>query len=399
MPTAHRIQPSSSEAISLTSALVAAASPNPPGDERAVAAVLEEFLGDTPGVETRRFAPRPERPSLTFTAGEGERVLTLAAHIDTHPIVGDWQFDPLGEIQADRIYGRGTTDNKGAVAAMAVAFRETVRRGIPDCLRLVLVANADEELGGAEGIAFLCRQPSTEFGAVVVAEPSGVFDPWEALYVAARGTSRFSLSCHGDRTHSSLAGRDGVVSALETLEDVVADLRSNLPVLSQRHPLYGPGGSLTVVRLASGEGYGVVPSTARAEIELRLIPGADQRTIERSVTAIVSRNQAQLEFAEGSLRWMGPSEVGPDHPLTRAAAAGWNDVFGELPQLACFPGGTDARLFIEAGWPALAGVGPGALVRAHQPDEFVTFDEVSTAVQLYQAIIARTATERSEGWI
>jgi acetylornithine deacetylase/succinyl-diaminopimelate desuccinylase-like protein len=67
-------------------------------------------------------------------------------------------------------------------------------------------------------------------------------------------------------------------------------------------------------------------------------------------------------------------------------------VLGQPPSLGCFPGGTDARLFTEYGVPALSGVGPGALVRAHQPDEYVTTGELATATQLYAGIIARYAT-------
>jgi acetylornithine deacetylase/succinyl-diaminopimelate desuccinylase-like protein len=93
---------------------------------------------------------------------------------------------------------------------------------------------------------------------------------------------------------------------------------------------------------------------------------------------------------------MGPSDIDGEHPLTRAAVAAWRDILGSPPQLACFPGGTDARLFTERGIPALSGVGPGALVRAHHPDEFVTTQELATATRLYAAIVARYALDEGE---
>jgi acetylornithine deacetylase len=272
---------------------------------------------------------------------------------------------------------------------MAVAFRLAVEQGLPAGTRLVLLANADEETGGAEGVAAIADDPVLPLAPVVVAEPSGAFQPWETLYLAARGTTRFALRATGTRTHSSLAGRDGVDSAIERLERAIARLRGDLRVLHEQHPVLGPAGRLTIVRIAGGDGYGVVPGEAEAEIELRVAPGATQDELEREIARIAADCGVECAFADGGLRWMAPSDLAVDHPLARAAAAAWRDVLGEEPALGCFPGGTDARLFQASGRPALGGVGPGALVRAHHPDEHVGVDELTTAVALYGAIIRR----------
>ncbi len=373
--------------VALTLRLVAAPSPNPPGDERAVVTVMREYLEDLPGTTLEIVAPRPERPSLVVSAGEGERALILAVHLDTHPITGHWQYDPLGERVGDRLYGRGTTDIKGAAAAMAVAFRNAVEHGLPAGCRLIMVANADEETGGAEGAAVLCAGTVLPLAPVIVAEPSGVFEPWETLYIAARGTTRFTLDADGTRTHSSLAGRAGIDSALERLTAAIECVRRDVGILSTPHPVHGIASRLTVVRLVAGEGYGVVPSAASAEIELRVAPGAEQEKLEREVSAIAEKAGVTCTFAEGSLRWMAPSDLPVDHPLVSAARAAWMEVLGVEPDVGCFPGGTDSRLFAASGRPALGGVGPGALVRAHHPDEYVDVDELDTAVALYGAMI------------
>jgi acetylornithine deacetylase/succinyl-diaminopimelate desuccinylase-like protein len=92
---------------------------------------------------------------------------------------------------------------------------------------------------------------------------------------------------------------------------------------------------------------------------------------------------------------MAPSDLVVDHPLALAAAAAWREVFGKDPTLGCFPGGTDSRLFQASGRPALGGIGPGALVRAHHPDEYVEIAELTTAVQLYGAIIRRYLSQEA----
>lgn len=372
------------QVVALTRELIRAPSVNPPGDERAVVGVLQRFLTAVPGVELRVHAPRSERPSLVAAVGSGRRTLALAAHTDTHPAAGDWTGDPLGaELSDGRIHGRGGTDNKGAVAAMAVAFARLAPR--LDGARLLLVANADEETGGAEGIAALLPVWGEAPDAAVVAEPSGIDAPWEALWVGARGTTRFLVRTAGTATHASLAGRPGVRSALEMLDAVLASMRASLA------PLAGAHGRLTVVSLRGGEGWGVVPPEAEARCELRLPPGAEQDAAETAVreafAAAAPDGDASLAFADGGLRWMSPSGQPGDAPIVASARRAWRDALGAEPVLGCFPGGTDARLFEERGIPTVI-AGPGALVRAHQPDEYVTVDELTTAVTLYEAIAA-----------
>jgi acetylornithine deacetylase/succinyl-diaminopimelate desuccinylase-like protein len=383
------------ELIDLTAELVRAPSPNPPGDERAVASVLARYLGELAGVEYRTFEPAPGRVTLVASVGDGSPSLVLAAHTDTHPAAAGWSSDPYGAEQLDgRMLGRGTTDNKGAVAAMALVFRALAEReGRGRAGRIVFVANADEETGGVHGVEALCASWDERPDAAIVAEPSGVFAPWEALWTGARGTSRFTIKTCAPRTHSSLAGRNGVVSALEALQVLLARLTDQLETLRRRDPAFALAPRLTVVSLAGGEGFGVVPGGAEAQCELRVLPGSDQGTVETDVRSTFEAVRAEvgidatLEFAAGGLRWMAPSSVPPDAPIVSAATEAWRTEFGSAPSLDCFPGGTDARLFAAAGVPAVI-VGPGALSRAHQPDEYVTIDELVSAARVYAAVVS-----------
>lgn len=382
------------DVISLTQALVRAPSPNPPGDERAAAATVAGYLGGLPGVDVRTLGPSAERPSVVFGVGDGQPTLVLAAHLDTHPVDAAWTREPLvPELDGERLYGLGTTDNKGAVAAMAVVFRAFAEAGCPVPGRLLLIANADEETGGGHGIAHVRDSLGEPLDAVVVAEPSGIDASYERLYVAARGASRFRLAVAGTDTHSSLADREGIESAVERLLVVLRVVRASLPLLEERHPVYGLAPILIVVRVDGGVGWGVVPGRATAELELRVTPGHAQDDVERAIRAAVDAAAAavgapvELDFADGSLRWMAPSDIPASDPLVVAARAAWADVLGAEPALGCFPGGTDARLFTERGVPTLSGVGPGALVRAHRPDEYVTVGELETAARLYAAIV------------
>jgi succinyl-diaminopimelate desuccinylase len=376
-------QPAEAEVVELTRRLVAAVTPNPPGDERAAAAVVSDYLDGVEGVARQVLSGDERRPNVIFSAGTGTTSLALSAHLDTHPVTPGWSWDPFEAARdGNRIYGLGTTDNKGAVAAMAVAFRTLVDEGFPG--RLLLIANADEETGGEFGIAVVRDLLEPVPDGVVVAEPSGIWDSYERLWTGARGTSRFTLRASGVETHSSLADSAGVTNAIETLEEALARLRSGLQV----------AGRLIPVAIEGGGRWGAIPHAGSLALELRVFPGPDQAQVEGELTELLTDLPVALEFADGSLRWMAPSSIRSDDPLVAAARSAWHSIFGADPAIGCFPGGTDARLFTERGIPTLSGVGPGALSRAHHPDEYVTVDELVTAVRLYTSI-ARNYLEAS----
>src|SRR4051812_6981812 len=188
-----------SAVVELTSALIAARSPNPPGDERAAAAVAAEALPAAPRV----IASAPERPNLlaTLDFGPGGRHLVLCGHIDTKPVGGArWSVDPFAAtIDGDRLYGLGSTDMKGAVAAMIVAARDPdLPRG-----RLSLLLVADEESGAAYGARHVASE--VEADAIVIGEPCGVVTDFDRLPLVSRGIARFRAVARGEQGHSSLA--------------------------------------------------------------------------------------------------------------------------------------------------------------------------------------------------
>ncbi len=385
--------------VELTRALISAPSQNPPGDERGVAAVVRDALGDLSELSLATPSVHPERPNLVFAAGREDRqTLVLAAHADTVPVRGDWTMDPFdGTLDDSRVYGLGASDNKGAIAAMTLAFRTLVEGGMGEHGRLILVVNADEEAGGAAGIDVVREhlRENERPDAAVVAEPSGVRHGFEHLYVAARGASRFLVSVEGTATHSSLSSRDGVSNAIESLTRVTQALGDRLELLSIPDEWYGRQAELVPVVSEGGEGWGVIPGRASMSFDLRVAPGVEQKDAEADVREAVESAarelgiDARLRFPDSGLRWVGPSSVTPHELVVRCAQDSWTDVFGCSPSLAGFPGGTDARVLSDLGVPSLPALGPGALIRAHAPDEYVETEELVAAFRLYLGIAVR----------
>ena len=178
-------------AVKLTGELVAAASPNPPGDERAVADVLVRALRELGIDDIEVVGPSPLRRNVIarVPGRGGGRSLILNGHIDTKPPgdLEEWIIPPYEPAVRDgRLYGLGTADMKGAVASMAHAAVEVAEAEVAG--DLILMFTADEEEGSAHGARWLAEQgliPPAD--AAIIGEPSGLVRDWEAIRLVSRG--------------------------------------------------------------------------------------------------------------------------------------------------------------------------------------------------------------------
>jgi succinyl-diaminopimelate desuccinylase len=153
------------ELFDITETLVGHDTQNPPGRTVDIVEWLETTLDET-ALAVERCAVDPEKPNLIVTLpGRTDRTLCFNGHLDTVPFdESDWAYDPLGERDGDRIYGRGATDMKGAVAAIvqvALAYARTETEP-PVTLQFAFVS--DEETGGDAKVLRHDGIPTVEFG-------------------------------------------------------------------------------------------------------------------------------------------------------------------------------------------------------------------------------------------
>ena len=398
------------ELVELTSALVAAPSPNPPGDERAPAAVVQRALATYGLPSAQVVAGEAARPNLIVridTTRPGPH-LALCGHLDTKPVgeaAAEWRTDPFAPtIDRDRLYGLGSTDMKGAVAAMILAgaaFAAVANRAAGS---LSLVFTADEEYGSRLGAEHLARTGAIDADAVLLGEPAGIERDWEAIRIVSRGFCGFRVTVQGTQTHSSISDLVPMVNAVEAMARVLVGLRRELRLRYRPHPLCPNGPTINLgVKALGGVGYGVLPGHAEFWCDIRTTPGMTQETLREDVDAALERIRPDVpgatvgwEFAP-TLGWIGPTEVLPEHPMVRAVQAAAATVLGEAPPLAAFPGATDAwPLQGIGGIPTLAAFGPGLLPLAHGPNEWVSIPALEQASRIFAlTALAFGAGERS----
>lgn len=383
--------------------LVATPSVNPPGDERAAVALLQEECHRLGLGRGEVYAAEPHRPNLfiRLPGRGGGRHLILNGHTDTKPLgeaAAQWRSDPFTPTVRDGyLYGLGAADMKGAVGAMlyaAAALRE-LPQPLPGDLTLVF--SADEENGSRLGAAWLADQGLLAADAAVIGEPCGVEEDWETLCLLSRGVCCFVLRFHGTQGHSSLSDRLGMVNASEQMGCALGRLRRELRLSYPPHPLLPGGPTINPgVRVQGGVFYGVNPGQAEFATDIRTLPGMSRNGIEASVRAFLARLREEDPRLNVELEWRPPpgdwkpaAEIAPEHPVVAALAEAAEQVLGRRPPLGAFPGGTDAPHFqFTAGTPTVPAFGPGLLTVAHGPNERVRLESIVQAAKIY-ALTAR----------
>jgi acetylornithine deacetylase/succinyl-diaminopimelate desuccinylase-like protein len=327
------------------------------------------------------------------------RHLALCGHLDTKPVgeaAHEWNTDPFTPtIIGDRLYGLGSTDMKGACAAMAIAGAAFAAVADRAAGSLSLVFTADEEYGSHFGAKYLAEIGAIEADAILLGEPAGVHADWEAIRVVSRGFSGFRVTVGGTQTHSSISDQMPTVSAVEALAKVITGLRRELKPRYPEHPLCPNGPTVNIgVRAFGGVGYGVLAGHGEVWSDIRTTPGMTRETLAEDIETALARIRPEVpgatvnwEFSP-ALGWIEPTEVAADHPMVRAIEASSRRVLGHDTPLGPFPGATDAyALQGIGGVPTLAAWGPGLLPLAHGPNEYVSV----AALEQTPAIYAITA--------
>jgi acetylornithine deacetylase/succinyl-diaminopimelate desuccinylase family protein len=389
--------------------LVREPSENPPGDESGVAARVTSKAEKWGLPRPEVIATRQNRPNLVFTIGGSRpgRSLALSGHMDTKP-VGDptqWRVDPrTPQIVDGRLYGRGSTDMKGAVASIMAAAMALLSSGVKLGGDLILALTADEEAGSAYGAEVLIQR-GFEPEAMIIAEPSGETTDFDCLGVACRGAVLGRIVVHGTQMHSSLSDRGGCVNASVKLARVLTEFADNFKShlrytpndLYPRGPTINPG-----VILEGGVFYGVVPGRASFGFDIRVTPGLTLDSVVEDINGflagLMSKDEelvAELVLEDPAIRWAPAATIRPDHPLVTSCLQAAREIVGVQPRLGGMPFGTEAAFYKRAGLRTqiIPAFGPGLIELAHRADEYVNIKAVLDGAKLF-AVSAATYLSR-----
>jgi acetylornithine deacetylase len=312
-------------------------------------------------------AAREELWGLTVTTpGRRPGRLAVCGHVDVVPEGTVAWRHAHGAIEDGWLYGRGSVDMKGAVAAALHALAALDGAG-PE---VVLVAVASEEDGGLGAFAALERDSA--FDACLIPEPTG-FD----VVCAQAGALTFEGVVPGVAAHA--AHRLEGVSAIDRYLPVHAALADHEQALNAdvRHPLMRAlelPYPLLVGRVQAGEWSSSVPDRLRFEGRAPVRVGEDAADARAAVEAVVAR-----ACPEARLTWPGgqfaSGETDVAHPFVGLVRGALAAELGREVAVAGVPWGADMRLWTARGIPTVMAGTPG-IERAHAVDERVRIDDL-----------------------
>jgi succinyl-diaminopimelate desuccinylase len=384
------------ELVELTRDLIRIPSVVRPGDpastEAAVARHVEQWLGKH-GLDLEIQEVAPGRPNVVAWLGESSNgaSLLLEGHTDvvTEGDPAEWTHAPFGADLVDgRIYGRGAADMKSGLAAAMVAAVAIKRSGAALNGRLVVGALVDEE-GDMLGVKHLCTTAiGRGLSAAIICEPEQ-----NELCLEQRGVVWARVAIHGRMAHGAMP-EAGVnpITALGALLHEVPALERRLRKLCRRSPhLRPPTVTPTIVRapVQGVEQSNVIPSGARALLDVRLTPGPDEAAVAREIDAACRAAMARCPGSRISWEPVNgfrlATRVERKEPLVRAMVTGVRQATGRRAVFGGVPGSTDGTILrMELGIPIVT-CGPGNRQIPHQADEYVKVDELVDAAKIYVA--------------
>ena len=265
--------------LAFTGRLVATPSVNPPGDEREIVSVIAAEMVRLGLGRPEVVAKKKERPNLVYRlrGGRPGRRLLYTGHTDTKPVGARelWRTDPFVATLVDgRLHGLGTSDMKSGCAALVYAVAALATWAELLAGELLLVLTADEEAGSTYGAHYLAQEYGLRADAGMIAEPAGVFAPWEVLPVVSRGNCPFTIRVYGTQMHSSIMDLQPSVNASVKMARVLSRLADELEVHYRPHPFCPQGVTLNAGAMVRGGVYhGITSGFAEFASDLRVVPG------------------------------------------------------------------------------------------------------------------------------
>ena len=401
------------EVADLCSRLVQFNSAHPEGRTDECVEFIKGYLDDH-GIANEVHSRNPLKPNIVAKVpGESKRKVLWVGHLDVVPVgkPETWTHPPFsGKITDDGfIHGRGTSDMKGACAAAMVSARILSHLEKPQSNNMEFWFTADEEIGGGDGARWLSETKRFEGEVCIIGD--GYAGGWDypCIDLGCKGDAATKLIARGKTAHGStpFLGDNAITKLtqaipwVERISDFRLDLPSELeePIKSTiqfmtkslnlageqaealKRAFHYPTVSCNIIN--GGVKRNVVPDYAEAEFDIRLTPGSKPFEVkDRIETLVKEANIPGIEVSVMTRETAGYYES-PDTPFASQLSDTIQRVTGRRPIFKILTGGTDAVSIKHfTGIPCL-GYGTGLTSKAHQPNEYISIDNLVLGVKVY----------------
>ncbi|MFF2890647.1 M20 family metallopeptidase [Paenibacillus sp. NPDC057967] len=363
-----------------------------PEQEMRLAVYMQQWFQDQ-GIECELKEAIPGRPNLIarIVGSGGGKSLLLNGHLDTVPPYS--MHNPFkATLIGDRLYGRGSVDMKGALAAMMMTLRSIHRSGVSLAGDVIFAGTAGEETYSPG--AYRLARSGFRADYAVVGEPTGM-----RVGIAHKGVAWFEADFVGRSVHGSVPEQG--VNAIYRASRWINYIQDHyLPELKLRtHPLLGSP-SLNIGMIQGGTRPVIVPNHCAIGFERRLLPGESAESALAELELTLAAVREQYPDFEGKIRVSdnfhgvphGPMGTSADSLLVKTMLKAYQTEFATEALEGAEPIGlqfwTDGALLQEA-CPEIIVCGPGNIEQAHSNEEYIELGQLHSAYRMYvQAALA-----------
>jgi succinyl-diaminopimelate desuccinylase len=395
------------ELVEVARALIRFPTINPPGEAYQPCA---EFIGRRLGA--RGFAVNYVRAA--GTRGDSERYprinviarregnvagpcVHFNSHIDVVQTGAGWTVDPFAALIRDgKLYGRGSCDMKGGLAASIIAVEALIDSGAELPGALEISGTVDEESGGYGGVHYLAQRgwfSPPRVDHVIIPEPLNV----DRVCIGHRGVWWAEIETHGRMAHGSMPflGDCAVRHMNAFIDRLERDLYPKLAARRTDMPVVPSGARHSTMNInsihggqAETSGYPApcVPDSCRMVIDRRLLIEENMDSVKGEVRALLDQLVAERDGFAYELRdifEVQPTMADRNGPVARSTAAAIQRVMGREAEFVCSPGTYDQKHIDRIGkLRDCIAYGPGILDLAHQPDEYVLIEDMVNSAKV-----------------
>jgi succinyl-diaminopimelate desuccinylase len=380
------------EATELVQELVRIPSVNPPGDEYEVAKFMEKNLSEI-GLDVNTQQSYPGRPNVLgrLKGRKGSPILMLNGHLDVVPPGNNelWTVEPFGgELRKGRVYGRGSADMKGGLAAMILAAKAIKESNLILKGDLLLSCVVDEEVSGKGARDLINQGPTADMA--IIAEPTGL-----QLFRAHKGIIWFKISTQGHSIHScavSSQGKAGEVNAIYKMVSIIEAIQKYQIELEKRVDNLVGHPTVSIGTISGGSKTNIVPDKCSITVDRRLIPGENPIKVQAEIKDILNKimeEDSSMKIESKVILSREGSVISEDDLIVSLSKQAMESVLGANVSVSGYAATCDMEIFVNQGNIPTVILGPGSLSSAHSIDENVEIKQVVNAAKIFSLIASK----------
>jgi len=338
------------------------------------------------GFSSKIIEVQNNRPNLVseFSGGSEDFTFMFNGHLDVVPPgnLDLWEHDPYDCFEMDsKLYGRGTTDMKGGLAAMIIAMKALISSNNEFNGTIIFTGVMDEERTGLGAKTIV--DSGIQADACVVGEPSN-----GKVCRAQKGTMWFDINTKGISKHASQITLDDSENAIYKMSKIIPALHElNNTLFQKKHDLVGHS-TINIGKIYGGVQENIVPDHCKISIDLRLLPDDNPNQIIDDVVDHLKRSGIDSDDFEINIKHVRESAIIPETELiVSKTCEAIEFVKGTKSQISGMHATTDMSFFTNIAKIPTVILGPGKIEDAHTVNESIDILELYDMTKIYTALL------------